>query len=100
MLCRKCGRPIDPAFAFCPLCGQRQKQGHAWYYNPVWVVVLALFVLGPFVLPLVWRSAHMDRAAKIALTAGILVYTAITLYYFFQVVTYEFRVIGELNELL
>jgi hypothetical protein len=57
-------------------------------------------VLGPLALPLVWRSARMDRAAKLALTAGILVYTAVTLYYFFQVVTYEFRVIGELNELL
>jgi len=30
-----------------------------WYYKPVWLVVL-----GPFVLPLVWRTPRLGRTEK------------------------------------
>lgn len=99
-LCRKCGRHIDPAFAYCPYCGNRQKLGLAWYHDPVWVAILALFVLGPFALPLVWYSARMNRAMKFAYTAGILVYTVFTVYYSFQVLSYELGVLSDLTGLL
>ena len=35
-----------------------------WYYKPVWLVVLGLTVLGPFVLPLVWRTPRLGRTEK------------------------------------
>lgn len=100
VLCRKCGRPIDPLFAYCPYCGQRQRSGDAWCYDPLWIAVLALFVLGPFALPLVWRSARMGRGAKLAFAAGILAYTAFTVYFAYQAVAYELRMFGELGDLL
>ena len=35
-----------------------------WYYKPIWLVVLGLTVLGPFVLPLVWRTPRLGRTEK------------------------------------
>ena len=47
-----------------------------WYYRP-WVVVLLLFfVLGPFGLPLVYKSPCFGRKAKILLTLLTAAYTA------------------------
>lgn len=99
-LCKKCGRPIDRHFAYCPYCGYRQQAGHSWYHDPVWIAVLALFVIGPFALPLVWRSSRMSHTAKLIYTAGILVYTAITVYYLFQVIALTWRVFGDLGDVL
>lgn len=99
-LCKKCGRPIDRHFSFCPYCGYQLHAGHRWYHDPVWIAVLALFVIGPFALPLVWRSARLNRTLKFIYTAVILVYTAVTVYYLFQVVTETFRVFSDLGEVL
>ena len=50
-----------------------------WFYS-VWSVLLALFVvLGPFGLPLLWRSPRFSRAAKVLLTALTAVYTLVLL---------------------
>ena len=40
-----------------------------WYYS-VWFVLLMLtpFLMGPFALPLLWKSPHFPRWAKIILT--------------------------------
>lgn len=49
--------------------------------NPIyrrWVVLVLLFAaLGPLALPLLWRSPHFSRGWKIALTAAVLVLTAV-----------------------
>jgi len=48
-----------------------------WFYS-VWSVLLALFVfLGPFGLPLLWKSPRFSRGAKILLTALTTVYTLV-----------------------
>lgn len=99
-LCKKCGRPIDRHFSFCPYCGYQLQAGHRWYHDPVWIAVLALIVIGPFALPLVWLSSRMNRTVKLIYTAGILVYTAVTVYYLFQVVAETFRVFSDLNEII
>ena len=52
-----------------------EKRTH-WHLKP-WVVVLLLFaVLGPFGLPLLYKSPHFNRFWKITLTALTLLYTA------------------------
>ena len=43
-----------------------------WYYQPVWIVVLTLTVLGPFSLWLVWKSPSMSPASKTVFTVVIL----------------------------
>ena len=48
-----------------------------WYYRPWSVVFLLFFVLGPFGLPLLWRSRGFSRSMKIALTVAVMAYTAL-----------------------
>ena len=48
-----------------------------WFYS-VWSVLLALFVvLGPFGLPLLWKSPRFSQGMKVLLTAATVVYTAL-----------------------
>lgn len=99
-LCVACGRPIDVLFAYCPYCGRRQRKGDAWYYHPVWIAVLALFVLGPLALGLVWRSQRMNRTVKFALSIGIAAYTVFTAYYLYEAIAYEFSMLSDLDTLI
>jgi len=62
--CWSCGHATDRDDRYCRRCGQGQGAFLAWYYRPLWIVVLALTVLGPFVLPLVWRTPSLERTAK------------------------------------
>jgi hypothetical protein len=47
----------------------------AWYYQPLWIGVLTLAVLGPFALPLVWRSPALGPRGRSIGIALILLYT-------------------------
>ena len=47
-----------------------------WYYRPWIVILLLFFVLGPFGLPLVYKSPYFGRKAKIFLTLLTVAYTA------------------------
>ena len=67
--CWQCDAAIDAADRYCRRCGQGQGAVVPWYYRPVWLVLLGLTVLGPFVLPLVWRSPRLDRTGKWLVTA-------------------------------
>jgi predicted amidophosphoribosyltransferase len=98
--CRACAEPIRAAYRFCPHCGRRQQSGDAWYYDPVWILVLALFAIGPFALILVWRSKRMNRAMKAVFTAGILVYSGYTFYCAYRLIQFELNALSELNVLL
>jgi hypothetical protein len=56
------------------------EPGRRWYHRP-WCVLLMLFVvMGPFGLPLLWRSAFFGERAKQVLTVAVLVYTAALLW--------------------
>jgi len=70
--CWTCDHPLAPTDRYCGHCGQGQDDFLAWYYRPLWIVVLALTVLGPFVLPLVWRTPRLDRTGKWVLSLAIL----------------------------
>jgi hypothetical protein len=48
-----------------------------WYYRPWSVVLLLFFVLGPFGLPLLWKSPRFSRGLKIALTVAVVAYSAL-----------------------
>ena len=52
------------------------KSDLKWYLRP-WVVIILLFlVLGPFGLPLVYKSPAFNRGWKVVLTLLTLIYTA------------------------
>lgn len=45
-----------------------------WYLKPVFVVI-AIFVAGPFALPLVWKSPAFKRWIKITITILLILFT-------------------------
>lgn len=62
--------------------------------------MLALFVIGPFALSLVWRSQRMNRLVKIAMSIGIVAYTIFTAHYLYVVIAYELSVLSDLGTLI
>jgi len=55
----------------------RSEEGVAWYFTPVGIGLLAVFVLGPFALPLVWRTPAWGARGRWIATALILAYTVL-----------------------
>lgn len=96
--CRRCRMPIAPVDAFCKHCGARQQETDPFYYHPVWILLLAFLVLGPFALGLVWRARTMTPLVKAVLAVVITAYSAVTIYYAWVLCAtlYEhFRVLGQ-----
>ena len=98
--CRKCGAAVAASAKFCSNCGQKQHTGDAWYYQPVWIIVLALFVLGPFAIALVWKSKKMGFPVKIVLTIAILVYTYCCGLATYKITMIELSRFNEINAVL
>jgi hypothetical protein len=46
-----------------------------WYLRPVSVILLLFFVLGPFGIPLLYRSPRFNKSSRIILTVIVLIYT-------------------------
>ena len=53
-----------------------------WYYNR-WVVLVIItpLLLGPFGLPLLWKSPNFSRSAKIVLTIVTVIWTVLLIRY-------------------
>ena len=52
-----------------------ETRASKWYHS-VWFVLLMLFaVLGPFGLPLLWKSPRFNQTAKVVLTVVNIAYT-------------------------
>jgi len=49
----------------------------AWYHRPVAIVLLAIFVLGPLAIPLVWRTPAWSPRGRWIATVLILAYTVL-----------------------
>lgn len=62
--CWRCDHAIDDLDRYCRACGEGQGPRLAWYYRPLWIVILALTVLGPFALILIMRTPRLGTAAK------------------------------------
>ena len=46
-----------------------------WYLRPIGIVLLLFFVLGPFGLPLLYKSPKFSKTLKIVLTIAVMIYT-------------------------
>lgn len=104
--CPLCNVPVGPKQTYCSRCEQLLS-GNApltaapkpkWYHN-VWFVLFMLspFALGPFALPLLWKSPRFSRNAKIVLTVVTLAATAWVAWYTMKVIVPAFT--NKLNEL-
>jgi Kef-type K+ transport system membrane component KefB len=64
---------------------QISEQQDAWYLSPLIVLVLLFLVMGPFALPLLFRSRGFSAAAKIILTLLVLAYVSYLAYISYKV---------------
>jgi TRAP-type C4-dicarboxylate transport system permease small subunit len=62
--------------------------------------VLALIVLGPLALFLVWKSPKMGRTWKILMAVLILAYTGYCGYFAYQLMSIELRQLHELGDVM
>jgi hypothetical protein len=95
--CRNFGGPIGLHFSSCPSCGKRQHDGDVSFRDPIWIAVLGLLVIGPFVLPLVWRLKRMGQGTRLAYTGVFVVGTVITVEYLMQAIAYGLGIMEKRN---
>ncbi len=62
--CWRCDTAVDADDRYCRRCGEGQGASLAWYYQPVWIVLLALTALGPFAIVLIMRTPRLSTGAK------------------------------------
>ena len=71
-----------------------------WYYSIWFVIVSLFFILGPFGLPLLWKSPLFHRWSKIALTTAVLLYTVFLIVLTKQAVEAVLKQIDQLQKVL
>ena len=71
-----------------------------WYLRPMSVVLSLFFVLGPFGLPLLYKSPKFSRRMKILLTIAVVVYTFYLIFVTLEIAKELYRRIEELREIM
>ena len=71
-----------------------------WYLRPMSVVLLLFFVLGPFGLPLLYRSPKFSKGLKIALTVVIIFYTFYLIFVSLEIARELYKRMEEFKEIL
>ena len=71
-----------------------------WYLRPISVVLLLFFVLGPFGLPLLYKSPKFSKTLKIILTIVVIIYTSYLIFASLEIGIELYRRVGELQDTL
>jgi hypothetical protein len=71
-----------------------------WYLRPVSVVLSLFFVLGPFGLPLLYKSPRFSRTAKIILTIAVVIYTFYLIFISLEIARELYERMEEFQEIL
>ena len=71
-----------------------------WYLRPIGVVALLFFVLGPFGLPLLYKSPNFGKASKIILTIVVIMYTSYLIFASLEIARELYKRMEELQDLL
>ena len=71
-----------------------------WYLRPISVVLLLFFVLGPFGLPLLYRSPKFSTTAKVILTIVVMIYTIYLIFVSLEIGRELYGKMVELQDLL
>ncbi len=68
-----------------------------WYLRPVSVLLLLFLVLGPFGLPLLYKSPKFSRTSKIILTIAVIIYTSYLIFVLLEIVKELYQSMEELK---
>ena len=71
-----------------------------WYLRPMGVVLLLFFVLGPFGLPLLYKSPNFSKTSKIVLTIAVIIYTSYLIFASLEIGIQLYSRMGELQDIL
>ncbi len=71
-----------------------------WYLKPISVVLILFFVLGPFGLPLLYKSPKFSRVAKIVLTVVVMIYTIYLVFASLEIAKELYIRVQELQDIL
>ena len=71
-----------------------------WYLRRVSVILLLFFVLGPFGLPLLYKSPEFGKSSKIALTIGVVIYTSYLIFVSLEIARELYKKVEELRGIL
>ena len=78
----------------------KEDRNTKWYLRPISVVLLLFFVLGPFGLPLLYKSPKFSKGLKIVLTIVVIVYTSYLIFASLEIGRELYKRMEELQELL
>jgi hypothetical protein len=71
-----------------------------WYLRPISVVLLLFFILGPFGLPLLYKSPKFSKTSKILLTIAVIIYTSYLIFASLKIARQLYSGMGELQNML
>jgi polyferredoxin len=71
-----------------------------WYLRPISVVLLLFFILGPFGLPLLYKSPKFSKPLKIILTIVVIIYTSYLIFASLEIGRELYRRMGEFQNIL
>jgi hypothetical protein len=71
-----------------------------WYLKPVAVILSLFLVLGPFGLPLLFKSPCFSKTSKILLAIATLIYTVCLIYASIASIRMLLKTIREMQQLL
>jgi hypothetical protein len=78
----------------------KEDRKNKWYLRPISVVLLLFFVLGPFGLPLLYKSPKFSKASKIILTIVVIIYTSYLVFASLEIARELYRRMEELQDIL
>jgi len=78
----------------------KEDEKNKWYLRPINVVLLLFFVLGPFGLPLLYRSPKFSKTLKIILTIVVMIYTSYLIFTSLEIARELYKRLGELQDTL
>jgi hypothetical protein len=70
-----------------------------WYLKPINVLLALFVVLGPFGLPLLYKSPKFNKLSKIILTIVVIVYTLLLIYGTLEMVRFTYEKIEALRDI-
>jgi hypothetical protein len=71
-----------------------------WYLTPIGVLLLLFCVLGPFGLPLLYRSPKFSKTLKILLSIAVIIYTSYLIFASIEIAGQLYSRMGELQDML